>query len=153
MDFSAREDIKAPIDTVFEAVTDFPVFERMMTLRGAEVERVADPIPAGVGTAWIVRFVLRGADRVVNAKVTTFDRPHQMELAATSKPIDATVQVDLMALSATTTRLEFTLSARPKTFAARLLFQSLRFARKRNQARLDGLIERFGREVAQRYSA
>ena len=39
MKLSTREDIEAPIGTVFDAVTDFDGFERQLLRRGVDVTR------------------------------------------------------------------------------------------------------------------
>ena len=52
MQFTAREDIEAPINAVFEMVADFERFERMAMRRGIEVRRCRAiwalcPVPSG----------------------------------------------------------------------------------------------------------
>ena len=60
MDFSAREDIEAPIDFVFEQVTAFKAFERSIMRRGGDLQRLHDGDAPVVGTKWKVKFRLRG---------------------------------------------------------------------------------------------
>ena len=57
MKFVAHEDVEAPIDFVFEQMSDFPALERSALRRGAEVQRV-DTVPDKTpGMAWDVAFV------------------------------------------------------------------------------------------------
>ena len=105
MKFSSREDIEAPIDFVFDAVSDFDGFERQALRRGADVQRT-DALPEkGPGMSWKARFPFRGKERKTDAKLTVFDEPNGLTLVSDTGGLHGNVNVDLVALSARRTRI------------------------------------------------
>ncbi|SMX43331.1 SRPBCC family protein [Octadecabacter ascidiaceicola] len=151
MEFTTREDIEAPIEYVFEQVTDFASFERSIMRRGGDVERISGGDSAVVGTKWHVKFLLRGAERVVNAEVVSVDAPNAITIDVTSKSANATLQVDLVALSPARTRLNVRAKATAKSIPAKLLFQSVKFARSKNKSKFNTLVANFAEDVETRY--
>ena len=129
MQFAAKEDIEAPIDAVFNMVSDFERYERSALRRGIDVMRVGDHVRPEIGQQWDTRFTLRGKQRNMRLTLVQFDGPSTMRFDATSKTVDATMLVDLLSLSQRRTRLSVDLTLKPKTLSARLVVQSLRFAR------------------------
>jgi hypothetical protein len=65
IEFTTRDDIEAPIDCVFDQVTNSAAFECSIMRRGGDVERIAGGDAVVVGTKWRVKFLLRGAERSV----------------------------------------------------------------------------------------
>ena len=63
MKFSTREDVEAPIATVFGMLSEFEVYERSAIRRGADVNRVGDHDVPHEGQTWNAGFRLRGKDR------------------------------------------------------------------------------------------
>ena len=151
MELTTREDIEAPIEYVFDQVTDFAAFERSIMRRGGDVERIVGGDAAVVGTKWQVKFLMRGAERKVMAEIISVDRPNGMTIDITSKSADATLVVDLVALSRARTRLNVSAATNAKTIAAKLLFQSMRFARQKTTARFDTAVAGFAKDVETRY--
>ena len=151
MEFTTREDIEAPIKYVFEQVTDFTSFERSIMRRGGDVERISGGDAAVVGTKWRVKFLLRGAERIVNAEVVAVDAPNAITIDVTSKSADATLRVDLVALSPARTRLNVKATAAAKSIPAKLVFQSVKFARTKNKNRFSAMVAGFAIDVETRY--
>ncbi|MCW1951148.1 MAG: SRPBCC family protein [Octadecabacter sp.] len=151
MEFTTREDIEAPIEYVFGQVTDFASFERSIMRRGGDVERLSGGDTAVVGTKWRVKFLLRGAERLVNAEVVGVDAPNAITIDVTSKNVDATFQVDLVALSPARTRLNVRATAAAKSIPAKLLFQSVKFARNKNKNKFSAMVANFAKDVETRF--
>ena len=80
MKFSTREDVSAPIEYVFQCVTDFSAFERSALRRGADIQRKDNLKTPGVGVAWRISFPFRGKTRTVAANVQDFDQPNRLEI-------------------------------------------------------------------------
>ena len=151
MEFSARDDIEAPIDYVFEQVTDFATFERSIMRRGGDVERIAGGDTPEVGTKWRVNFRMRGKERTVRAQVVQLDAPNSLKIDVNSVSADGTMTIELVALSKARTRLIVTADAGAKTIPAKLFFQSLRFARGKTDGKFKALVSGFAKEVDKKY--
>lgn len=150
MKFSTREDIEAPIDYVFDRVTDFAAFERRALRQGAEVNR-RDDGEIGVGTVWDVAFKFRGRDRKVAAKLVVLDRPNAMQIESASDGLDAITIVELVALSQARTRVLVSLDLKAKTLTARLLLQSLKLAKTKISKRFKARVLDYAEDIEDRY--
>jgi uncharacterized protein YndB with AHSA1/START domain len=151
MEFTTRDDIEAPIDYVFDQVTNFAAFERSIMRRGGDVERIAGGDAVVVGTKWRVKFLLRGAERSVMAEIVEVDKPNGLTFEIKSISADASLLIELVALSRARTRLNLKAVAKAKTIPAKLLFQSVRFARQKNQTRFKSIVSGFAKDVEARY--
>lgn len=129
MKFSTREDIEAPIEVVFEVVSNFEAFELRALRRGADVDRLDKFDDICVGATWEVAFTFRHRDRTATAEVTRFEAPNGLSVASKSGGLEADLTVDLVQLSPKRTRLSVSVELAPQTLSARLLVQSLKLAR------------------------
>lgn len=152
MEFEIRQDIAAPIDAVFAAVTDFSAFERQVLRRGAELRRLDQPQRHGAGAAWDAAFQFRGRDRRVTIEVTEMDAPNGLRFSGDSQGVRFDGGVELIALARAHTRMTLSLSVAPKTLSARLLVQSLKLARGSINRRIGARVEQFARDVELRHS-
>jgi len=150
MKFSSHEDIEAPIDTVFEAITDFPAFERQALRRGAEVQRSDSLAQPGPGMTWDAAFMLRGKRREIKIELARMDRSNGVLADARSPNLKMQFEVDLVALSRNRTRLSVNLALEPKTLAARLMLQSMKLARKTLTRRFRKRVAEFATDVENR---
>lgn len=153
MQFKTREDIEAPADFVFKQVTDFASFERSIIRRGGDIERIAQGEANGLGAKWRVKFQLRGVERDVVATVTEAVEPATLKMTMTSRSADAELMVELVPLSRARTRLNVRAETSAKTIAAKLLFQSVRFAKQKTDARFKSVVAGFANDVELRSRA
>ena len=151
MRFSAREDIEAPIDHVFRAVTDFDGFERQALRRGADVQRQDTYGKPGVGSEWQLRFPFRGKDRNVTARMSEFEAPNGFRTQTNSGGIEGLVSLDLVALSPRRTRMQISIDLTPRTLSARLLVQSLKFAKSNLNKKFSNRIWQFAQDMEGKY--
>jgi uncharacterized protein YndB with AHSA1/START domain len=129
MKLSAREDIEAPLDRVYEAVTDFDGFERQMLRRGIDVTR-DDTLPSHEpGARWQARFTWRGRPHDMSAELVSIESGQGYAIESRSGGVICLGVVDLVALSKARTRLFVSLDVRPTTLSSRLLVQSLKLAK------------------------
>lgn len=151
MQFSAREDIEAPINSVFDMVADFDRFERLAMRRGIDVRRVTEGLPLEAGISWDTEFKLRGKPRRVSVLMTDCERPAQMRFEANSKGMAGITTVDFLALSQRRTRLSVEMSLAAKSLPARLLLQSLKLGQARFRKQFQLRLSEFARELEQRH--
>ncbi|MEL7104327.1 MAG: SRPBCC family protein [Pseudomonadota bacterium] len=147
MKFSAREDVAAPIEAVFAALTDFARLERQALRRGIEVERLDQLTAPGVGMMWRIAFDLRGRRRVADTELTVYIADQQLGFAATVSGLDCTGSVDLTSLSKTKTRMVVALNLTPQTIRARMLLQGLKLAKSGLSDRFKARIKRLARDI------
>lgn len=129
MKFSAREDVAAPIDKLFSALSDFEGFERQAMRRGADVQRIDPLTQPGVGMRWKTAFTMRGRRREMTLELVRYDVPNEMRFDLVSQGVTGTFAIELLALSRSRTRMSLALDIAPQTLSARLFVQSLKLAK------------------------
>lgn len=152
MKFSTNEDVDAPIDVVFEMLSDFESFERAAMRRGAEVQRVDSLRVPGVGMIWQAAFQLRGRKRELELEMVTYERPSEIVLESTSPGMIGEMRFDLMALSRSRTRVKVELEVKPLNLSARLLVQSLKLAKKNLTRKYRLRVAEFAKGMEERYA-
>lgn len=151
MQFTAQEDVAAPIEFVFEQLSDFQSFERSALRRGAEVQRVDSKADIGIGMKWDASFKLRGRKREVQVELTEFDPPTGMVVSSRSPNMGGHMTIDLVALSRGRTRMSLEVELNPKTLSARLMVQSLKLARSKLSKRFRERVAGYAEELEDRY--
>lgn len=152
MEFSAREDVAAPIKVVFAAVSDFEGFERAALRRGADVARTDSLTVPGKGMSWATEFSYRNRRRQAKLELVQYDAPESLRLLALSRGIETDLIVDLVALSRGRTRMDITARLKPTTITARLFVQSMKLARSSLTSRYCKRIAEFAGSIEDRYS-
>ncbi|MGJ8545878.1 MAG: SRPBCC family protein [Sulfitobacter sp.] len=152
MKFSTKEDVEAPIDSVFDMLCDFESFERSAMRRGAEVQRADAMTAPGVGMAWDVAFDMRGKRREMRLEMVTFDAPNEMELEAVSTGIISHMSFELVALSRSRTRVLTVLDLKPQNLSARLLVQSLKLAKSSLTKKYKLRVAEYAKTMEERYN-
>lgn len=151
MKFNTREDIEAPIEHVFGAISEFDGLERQALRRGAEVQRQDINGKPGVGSEWQLRFLFRGKWREVAARMTEFEAPNGYTAETKSGGIDGVVSLDLVALSPRRTRMQVSIDLKPRTLSARLLIQSLKFAKANLAKRFTNRVSQMAQDIEAKY--
>lgn len=147
MRLEAREDIAAPLDQVWRAVTNFTGFERSALRRGVDVVRVDRNPHDGVGATWDLGFRYRGRDRRARCQIVDLDEPLSYAVATRSGGIEALAVIEVVPLSRERTRLDMGIDLSANTLSAKLLLQSMRLARGSLGNRLKTRVARFAQEI------
>lgn len=129
MKFSTRQDMDLPADALFDSVSDFTRMERILVRRGASVRRLDPAHEPGAGMAWDVAFDLRGKRRDLRLDVVQFDRPEKIMMRGMSDPLELTLDMTVIALTRTKSRLIFELNAKPRNMRARLMVQTAKLGK------------------------
>ena len=150
MKFSGKADVEAPVDGVFDVLTDFDLVERAAMRRGVEVQRTDTLRAPGAGATWHVKFNMRGKPRETDIAITGFDAPNEIVLESELQGMVIVTRIELVALSRSQTRLGVSTELTPTTLAARLMVQSLRMARGKLDKRFKGRVAEYAKELGAR---
>lgn len=150
MKISTREDISAPIEDVFAAVSDFGAIERQFKRRGVVVERDQHAPAKGIGRRWLARATWRGRKHQIEAELKELTRDRGYVIESRTGGVISTTVVDLVRLAPRQTRLLLSVDLRPTTISSRLLVQSLKLAKSRLTERLSKRASDFAREIESR---
>lgn len=129
MKLVTREDIEAPLATVFATFADTETWERAALRRGAEVTRVDRLATFGPGMAWAVAFDHRGKTRKMTVKLSKAEVPNALGFEFSAPSVEGTVALDFVELGPRRTRVSVLSEVKPRTLAARLVMQSMKLAR------------------------
>lgn len=129
MQFSSVQDVNAPLDFVFEQISDFESYESYGMRVGAQVERKDEMAAKGPGMLWNVIGDFRGKKRDVDIELTEYRPDNLLKFEINSKGIEAKANFEAMALTRKQSRIKMTLNVKPKTISARLVLQSAKLAR------------------------
>ena len=152
MKFSAREDVEAPAEFVFQQITDFQSYERQALRRGADVRRV-DSGDYKVGSAWDVAFTYRGKDRKLRATVEEQTPPSIVRVSSKSDGLEGETVLEVVPLSQNRARIAASIDIKPKTLSARLLIQSLKLAKTNLTNRFKRRVSDFAEDLETRYQS
>lgn len=147
MHLSSRTDVSASQEFVYKHLTDFEYWERAALRRGAEVTRLDTLAAPGVGMGWRMKFTFRGKERKLTVKLREAEPINKLTYGAKGKLVDATIGLEIFALSPKRTRLVIHLEVQPLTLAARLFLQSLKLAKGRVQKRLNDRMGQLAKDI------
>lgn len=147
MQLTAREDIEAPLDEVFRAVSDFEAFERAALRRGSQVARTDSLEAAGKGMCWDVRFDFRGKRRKANLELVEFNMPEGLKVLGKSSGVEVVFVVEMVALSRVRTRLDIKADIEATNLPARLVLQPMKLAHSSIQKRFRKRVAQFASKV------
>lgn len=147
MKLSAREDIEAPVEAVFAAVTDIAAIERQALRRGFDVTRLDGAGPVGEGSRWSVAFDYRGRRRTTTTEITRWEPGHLVLFQTRGEGVQGVGEIDLTRLARSRTRLHIAIDIRPETFRARLVLQTIKLARSELARRLKDKLAALARRI------
>lgn len=129
MKFSLRQDTDLSAEELFAAISDFARIERMLVRRGADVRRLDPAQEPGAGMAWEIGFDLRGKRRDMRMDVTQFDRPEKIVILGEGESLGLTVEMTVIALTRSKSRMILEVEAKPRNMRARLMLQTAKLGK------------------------
>ncbi len=148
MKFSTREDIEAPAEEVFRAISDFRRFERLALRHGIEVQRAGRMLPDGTRRlAWQVDYPFRGRRRSLAVELAECEAPERLVFTGRSEAIRSELAIVITALPRERCRMGVQLDMRPRSIPARLFIQSLKLIKPRLTRRFRRRVRRFVRNL------
>lgn len=129
MKFSTRQDADLSAEALFHAVSNFDDIGRMLTRRGAVLRRLDSLSEPGTGMNWQIGFDWRGRPREVAVELARYDPPETLVLRGQSELFDLTIQMTVLALGRTRSRLIFETDILPRGMKARLLLQTAKLGK------------------------
>lgn len=153
MRLSTRQDIDAPLDEAFAAISDFDYLERQILRRGIQIVRTDDLSEPGPGMAWRGDMTLRGQVYDVRCRLAEWTAPSIVRMEADSGALSCELEVNLSALSLNTTRLRAALTLRGHAFRERMLVQSLQLAKSRLARQFEEIVQGYAVDAGRRAAA
>lgn len=150
MKFTGNTDINAGISETFTAFADFEVFERHALRSGAKIARTDDLTEPGSGMMWDVALEFRGKARKIGVELVDYDPPNCLDFEASADGFDATIEVELVALSASQTRANISFDVRARSLAAKLALQTARLTKGSLNKRFRKRLNKFGSDMGDR---
>lgn len=129
MQFSSVQDINAPLDFVFQQLSDFDSYESYAMRIGAEVKRMDQLTQKGAGLCWNINGEFRGKARKFDIQLTEYRPDTFLKFLVKSSGIEAEVSMEAMALTRKQSRIKATTVLIPKSISARLILQSAKLAK------------------------
>lgn len=152
MRFSSVRDINAPLDFVFDELSDFEAYESYAMRIGATVDRRDKLIEEGPGMYWHVEGDHRGKPRQADILLTTFEPSRRMVFETRTSGFVIDIDLEMMALTTRQTRLKVTLTAKAQTLSSRLILQSARLAKKSLTRRFETRVRDYSNHIAESHA-
>jgi carbon monoxide dehydrogenase subunit G len=151
MHFASKQDIEAPIEAVFQILSDFEAWERAIMRRGVQVDRKDKLRQPGAGMRWAAKFDYRGKSRDLEVELVQIDAPTLLRFAGVSQALEGVISIELLELGAKRTRMHTGVDITPRSLTARLFLQSLRLARAKLDRKFDQRIALVAADIEMRY--
>jgi hypothetical protein len=151
MKFISKQDITAPADFVFQQLADFDFYESYALRMGAQVERQDQYYTPQPGMCWSIKGRFRGKDRALELTLNSYKPSDTLSYICTSKSLNAVINLDVIPLSRTETRLKVMVDIQARGLAARVALQSAKLARKSLDRKFNGHMWDIANKISGKY--
>ena len=153
MKLSTRDDIDAPLDEAFAAVSDFDYLERQILRRGVQIVRTDTLAEHGAGMAWRGDVTWGSQVYDVRARLADWTPPNKVLLTAESGGLSCELELNLSALARHSTRLRAAMTVRAHAFRERMLLHSLQLAKTRLARQFEEIVSGYAHDAGRRAAA
>ncbi|PRY23110.1 polyketide cyclase/dehydrase/lipid transport protein [Aliiruegeria haliotis] len=150
MKFSTREEIDAPVQDVWKAVTDTATFEERARGKGVQVTAGQEADALKPGDSWSAEFDFHGMSRKMEVNVTNLKAPVAYDIASRVSGVNSLLSVQLEALPKDRTRMALALDLTPASVPGRVLIQTLKLAKATLDKRFRRAIRRFAKDLGRK---
>lgn len=151
MHFTSKQDINAPIDYVFQHLTNFELYEAHGMRVGATIERLDTFTQIQPGMCWHISGYYRGKKRNVELTLDTYEPVETLKYTCVSKPVDALIELHLTPLSRSETRIKIDIAVKAKQLSARVILQSARIAKNTLDRKFDTRMRNLANKLSEKY--
>lgn len=152
MQFTSVQDVNAPLEFVFEQLSDFESYEAYAMRVGAQVERRDTLTETCAGMMWYFEGDIRGKTRHVDIELTNYAPPKDLKFICTSPSMEARVNVQAMELAKQQSRIKTVVDAKALNMSARLILQSARLAKASLNRRFNHRVWEFANYIEDNYT-
>lgn len=153
MRLSTKEDVEAPIDFVWNLLSDFVIWEHAAQRRGVEVQRLEGTPQSGPGMAWLVRFGYQGKPREIDLRLAGVEPGQRLIFEGTGHSVRAHLTLEFVEIGPRRTQVAVVSDVKPMTITARVVVQSLRLAKGKIQHKFEHRIAGFAADIEDRWKA
>jgi len=151
MRFTSKQDIIAPANFVFQQLADFDFYESYAMRMGAQVERRDQYFEPQQGMCWSIKGHFRGKDRALELTLNSYKPVDSLSYICTSKSLNAVIDLDVIPLSRTQTRLKVMIDIQARGLAARVALQSAKLAKKSLDRKFDTHMRDIANNISGKY--
>jgi uncharacterized protein YndB with AHSA1/START domain len=152
MNFENKQDINAPVEHVFQQLSDFDFFESYAMRLGAQVERMDVFTQPQPGMCWAVKGHFRGKDRDLELTLDSYYPPEALSYFCTTKSLNAVISLDIIPLSRTESRMKVIVDVIAKGLSARIAMQSAKLAKKSLDRKFNARMHEFANIIGEKYN-
>lgn len=153
MKLSTRDDIDAPLDEAFAAVSDFDYLERQILRRGVQIVRTDTLTKPGVGMTWRGDVSWGTHTYDVQCRLADWAPPNLVLLTAHSGGLSCELELNLSSLARQSTRLRAAMVVRANSFRERMLLHSLQLAKARLARQFEEIVRGYADDAGRRAAA
>ncbi len=150
MQFKHKQIIDTPVDYAFTRASDFARFEKQSSDKGFGFKRHGHA-KIEIGTQWNITLPFRGRRRKFMAELCEFIPPRVISYKSTSMKYQAALSLTFTPISAQKCRMDMLMVAQARSLGARMLFGSIRLARRRINKRLRREMQEMADRLANDY--
>jgi hypothetical protein len=152
MQFTSVQDVNAPLDFVFQQLSDFDSYESYAMRVGADVKRLDKLSEKNAGMCWQIKGDFRGKNREMAVDLEEYRPDNLLRFLVKMSGLEAAVVLESMALTRKQSRIKVTTLLKPKTISARLIVQSAKLAKNSMNRKFNHRFWTFANHIENNYN-
>ena len=146
-------DVRAPAEFTFSELSDYEAIERLAIQRGVSLRRTDRIDGPAAGMAWLADWEAMGRELRTRLSLTAYEPPERLVIESETSGIAGRMQIDVVALGPSLSRILMETEIRAVTLKAKVLMQPIRLARGRIEQRIAGRVGDLASRIEGRWRA